>query len=586
MDDAEPGTLEALLVDQDATRAIEKAVGKRHAIARKYVMWLRRRHPEATPADVIRMLERHYAASVSASGALVTAGTIAANVGISMLVREDPDAGPSDGVAGKAARATGREAARLAARSMAVETAKAGAQQAAALIPAGDQRLQFELTAVFALALADIHGLRLDDDQAHALVYGLSNGQISQRRVAAITADVAARADGAAGVGRKIADGRKDWSHWPNTLSDMLPGGAAQTLVRTIQSSQLDDVREGLSSKQQATIEYGMGAAAGGVTRFVFGRAVVDAARSAFAEAPIAFPAHLAAPVPAREADADVESSRAFVTLQEAARSTSGWIAGAAESVGGSVTAGVSAVGAGVANAAGTVSRPFRRATARTEAASATPDEGDQNPSARSERAGRKSAAAPRAANARMMRRRGRMGSQDGALVLCVAPGVDMVHTQECPHLTKTGLAALVPATPEQLDVLPVCTSCRSQLDGARRRGFDSLDSALEAFQTPIENRQRIREIAAALDYSRVWIPASGSYVGIAGAPGTPAVAYFGKGYADVHQERGYAREWLPVNGAGGRGSSPRSAREREVAVCPTCSTALPATGVCDGCDA
>ena len=55
MTDIETITLEAELVGEDATRDIAKAVSARHAIARKYVMRLRRRHPDATPADVIQM---------------------------------------------------------------------------------------------------------------------------------------------------------------------------------------------------------------------------------------------------------------------------------------------------------------------------------------------------------------------------------------------------------------------------------------------------------------------------------------------------------------------------------------------------
>jgi len=170
------------------------------------------------------------------------------------------------------------------------------------------------------------------------------------------------------------------------------------------------------------------------------------------------------------------------------------------------------------------------------------------------------------------------------ALTLCTAPGVDMLHTVECPHLTAAGLAALVPATADQIESVPVCSSCRGALDGERRRTFATLDAALEAYQTPLENRPRVRAIAAGLTFSRVWIPSSGSYIGIAGEPGTAAVAYFGKGYADVHRPGGYDREWLPVSGADA-GRVGRAVNGATVEVCPTCFTQLPATGKCDQCD-
>lgn len=168
-------------------------------------------------------------------------------------------------------------------------------------------------------------------------------------------------------------------------------------------------------------------------------------------------------------------------------------------------------------------------------------------------------------------------------LTLSVTGDIEMLHTTECPHLGTASLAALVPATTEQLEELPVCSSCRGILDGARRSTYTTLDQALEAFQMPLENRPRAREVAAGLAFSRVWIPASGSYIGVGGPPGTPAAAYFGKGYVALRlPEGGYETEWLPVNGAGGGRSS--SGHAERVNLCSTCFTQLPATNVCDNC--
>jgi hypothetical protein len=157
--------------------------------------------------------------------------------------------------------------------------------------------------------------------------------------------------DHAAGAGHAFAAGRVDWSNWANTLAVMLPGDAAQRLVGTIQTGRLDTVRANLSGKRQAAVEYGVGALAGGVTRFLFGREVVEAARVAFADAPEKFPAHLAIPVKAKPEDADVEAepNRALAALEDAAKATGTWISEAANTA-----------GAGVATAAGAVTRPFR----------------------------------------------------------------------------------------------------------------------------------------------------------------------------------------------------------------------------------
>jgi hypothetical protein len=117
-----------------------------------------------------------------------------------------------------------------------------------------------------------------------------------------------------------------------------------------------------LSGKQQAAIEYGVGALAGGVTRFVFGRDVIEAARAAFADAPDVFPAHLTVHVKAKPDanDPEAESNRALTALEEAATATGNWIADTASTVGGGVAASAVAVGTGAATAADTVTRPFR----------------------------------------------------------------------------------------------------------------------------------------------------------------------------------------------------------------------------------
>jgi hypothetical protein len=371
MADIETITMEAELVDDDAALDIAKAVSARHSIARKYIMRIRRRHPEATPAEVIQMLERHYGTSITTAGAVITAGVIAADIGIAMIPGVGAAAAGVKSAGQQAAKKTGKEAVKIAAKqaakqaakNMALGTAKNGALRAAALLPAGDEQLQFELTAIFGLAIADIHGMDLDQDQAHALVYGLSNERVSQQQIATMATDLShASSEGVIGVGNKIAAGRTDWSHWASTLADTLPGGAAQSLVRTMQTGQLDTVRENLSGKQQATIEYGVGALAGGVTRFVFGRDVIVAARAAFADAPNEFPAHLAVTAKGKPDthDGEDESNRALAALEEAAKVTGNWISDTASTVGGGVATGAVAVGTGVASAAGTVTRPFR----------------------------------------------------------------------------------------------------------------------------------------------------------------------------------------------------------------------------------
>jgi hypothetical protein len=353
--DPEDVMLEAELVDTDAQREIDKAVRGRRGIARKYVKWLRRRNPDATPAEIISMLEHHYVTAISAAGAAVTVGSIAGEIGIAMIPVVGQAAAGTKAAAKEAGKKAAKEATKAAvkettkkaaAKSAALGAAKSGAQLVAARIPAGDKQLQFEITALFALAVADIHGKDLDQEQAHALVYGLSNGRVSQKQIATMASDLAQSLNPEiVGVSQTI--GGKDLGHWANILADSLSGGAAQSLVRGVQTGVLEDIRGGLDGRQQAAVEYGVGALVGGITRFVFGREVVDAAQSAFSDAPDTFPAYL--DVPAKPEKADDEPSRALEALEDAAKA-----------VGAGVSTGAVAVGTGVASAADVVTRPFR----------------------------------------------------------------------------------------------------------------------------------------------------------------------------------------------------------------------------------
>lgn len=345
--DAELVTLAADIDPAAAENEIGKAVRGRRGIARTYVRWVRRRNPDASPAEVVALLERHYVTAISAAGAAIAVGTIAAEVGIAMIPVAGAAAAGTKAVAKQAGKQAAKEATKAAVKSVALGAAKSGSTRALAMLPAGDEQFQFEITAVFALALADIHGLELDQAQSQALVYGLSNGRVSQQQIAKMAKDLASAGAPSTGVAHAIAGGRNDWGHWANTLADALPAGAAQDLVRGVQTGALEGIRETLDGKQQAAVDYGVGALVGGVTRFVFGRDVVDASRAAFAEAPDAFPEYLA--VAPKDEPMNETPNRALEALTDAAKS-----------LGAELTARAIAVGSGAAAAADTVSRPFR----------------------------------------------------------------------------------------------------------------------------------------------------------------------------------------------------------------------------------
>jgi len=347
MTDVEVAAVEAELEVRDASREIVKAVSARHSIARKYVLWLRRRNPQASPAEIVHILERHYGASITSAGALISAGVIAADIGIALVPVAGAAAAGVKSAGQQAAKQTGKQAVKAAAKGLALSAASGGAKKAATFIPAGDKQLQFEITAVFGLALADIHGMNLDKDQSFALVYGLTNERVSQKQISEMAKDVAeVSSEGVVVVGQKLAAGRGDWTHWANTLSDALPAGAAKSLVLTIETGHLDTMRKNLSGKQQSAVDYGVAAVAGGVARFVFGRDVIASSRTAFAAPPDEFPEHLQLAVKSDEGDDD---GNPFAALMDAAKDTGARIADTA-----------SAVGTGVASAADVSTRVFR----------------------------------------------------------------------------------------------------------------------------------------------------------------------------------------------------------------------------------
>ena len=80
-----------------------------------------------------------------------------------------------------------------------------------------------------------------------------------------------------------------------------------------------------------------------------------------------------------------------------------------------------------------------------------------------------------------------------------------MLHIRQCQHLGSEALAKLEPATSEQIEALPTCSSCRNILDHGGRSTYPTLDVAMEALPVPVANRPRVREIARGLEYRYIW---------------------------------------------------------------------------------
>lgn len=285
--------LEADLTVEEANLQIDQAISGRKENVRKYIRWVRSKNPEASPAQLKELLGQHYVTAITAAGAAITVGSIAADIGISLI----PGGGAVKGV-------------KAVAKQAALGAVKAGAQHASTkMLPAGDEQLQFEITALYMLALADVHGVELNKQQAHELVYR-----------ATCMADES---------------------------SESKSSEATQGIVSELQAGAMDSVQDSLSTKQQSIVTYGTEGIASGVARFTFGREVVEVADQMFTDTPEVFPQHLSIP-DASEVE-EKEPNKALAALEDAAKT-----AGNKMSTGSAVAA------KGVRSAAAKVSSPFR----------------------------------------------------------------------------------------------------------------------------------------------------------------------------------------------------------------------------------
>jgi len=100
-------------------RALEKAIGIQRSPVASYVALLRRARPDGTPAEIITVLEKQYLAAVTGTGAAV--GGAAAVPGIGTVL--------------------------------------------GLTLSGGERAVFFEATTLFALAVAEVHGIRADEVQ-------------------------------------------------------------------------------------------------------------------------------------------------------------------------------------------------------------------------------------------------------------------------------------------------------------------------------------------------------------------------------------------------------------------------------------
>lgn len=228
--EGDPGVPEAGLSAKLLSHVLESSARVQAPAVKAYVARLRRTHPEASPDQIVTRLEKHYLVAVMASGAAV--GSAAAFPGIGTLT--------------------------------------------ALSAVAGETVLFLEATAAFVLAVAEVHGIPVEDRE--------------RRRTLVLTVLVGEEGKGA--VKDLLGPGRTSGAWLAE--AELLP----LPVVSQLNSKLMQYFVKKYTIKRTAMafgklLPVGIGAAVGGGGNRLMGKKIVANARSAFGPAPARWPGAL-----------------------------------------------------------------------------------------------------------------------------------------------------------------------------------------------------------------------------------------------------------------------------------------------------
>ena len=214
-------------------RGVERLLSVQRPVVLAHIRGIRRRHPGATPAQIVTILEKRYLAAVTTGGAAVGAAAVLPAVG------------------------TG------------VSLALSAAETAGFL----------ETSALFAQSITEIHGIAVDDpERARTLVMAMMLGTAGSDLVKQF-------------AGQALGGGKTRPKFWGEVVTKSLPQAAFGQIAERVQRAFIRRfaVSQGASVIGRA-IPFGIGAVIGGTGNHLLGRKVVTSARSAFGPAPTEFP--------------------------------------------------------------------------------------------------------------------------------------------------------------------------------------------------------------------------------------------------------------------------------------------------------
>lgn len=232
------GKAAKLAVNDDGTlnpRAqsmLSRLLSVQRPVALAYVRSLRRRHPDATPEELIKIIRRHYLTLTTSGGAAV--GATAAVPGLGTTA------------------------------ALGVATAETAGF--------------LEGTALFAQAISEIHGLPVSDaKRANALVMGLMLGKDGKNLIQKFN---------------KQSGGTESLlGNWGSTVTKQLPSPVVDLLLRKLRKTFIRKfaTRAG-GSLVGRLLPFGIGAVIGGVVNAQMARKVAKESTDAFGAAPAVFP--------------------------------------------------------------------------------------------------------------------------------------------------------------------------------------------------------------------------------------------------------------------------------------------------------
>lgn len=224
-------------------RGLDRVMSVQRPLVVAHIRSIRLRNPQATPDQIVRILEARYLAAVTTGGAAVGATAVVPGIGTGVT-----------------------------------------------LALSGVETIGFmESTALFAQSVAEVHGIVVENpDRARALVMTLMLGKEGVDLVSQLAQQAAGK-----GVPRS--------SYWGELVTKSLPRAAVGPVVDRLKSTFIRQftARGGASFIGKA-LPFGIGAVIGGAGNNILGRRVLVTSRRAFGAAPAVLPAELE-PAPGSE---------------------------------------------------------------------------------------------------------------------------------------------------------------------------------------------------------------------------------------------------------------------------------------------